>query len=89
MSGETGPLQLRLLITVWRSGHTTVDAFAAYYRFGERSARRCGHLDLAVDRAALAGRSVPEVLRILSGAAAPPEQPSPCPDARMDQLDFD
>lgn len=63
-----GLKQLRIIVSPWRSGHTTVDLVVRRTVGGDHWDRRTGHLDLAVDPAALTGLSARVVLAVLASA---------------------
>lgn len=62
--------QLRLIITPWGSGHTTVDVVVRGYYGPPVWRRNVGHLDLAVYPEELRGLNTRDILKLLAEAPA-------------------
>lgn len=60
--------QLRIIVSPWASGHTTVDLVVRRSRGADHWDRRTGHLDLAVTPTDLAGLSAVAILGVLHTA---------------------
>ncbi len=61
-------VQLRVVVTPWRSGHVTVDVIRRGRSRADHWDRRTGHLDLDVDPLILGGLSTRELLNLLANA---------------------